>query len=281
MIYNGEQTIYNIRLQNYINFNLDFEPLVNTTLNEKFNILPRYKFNDGKKRYPTMNTLVIGIDKHNPLYANNKLKLKRGQHRPTDAALFNHVPFYLRPLNEVYLYPPNIERYRLRTILTIDGVDHLCFWGYFTDNFYYKNDIVKFRNVERDYVDIQRYKTSNPDILNPKPLEEPDFTKKSTNTYLAHLVKIYTFFSDNELKEINNAIDILYPNYENKLITEVGVCSSLQIQLKDKEGKFYNESIWCQMAYFIDTTFDVVKSLEKDKFLDFYIEIGGMEILEE
>ena len=98
-VYNSTRTIYNLKLQTCMMFGLPYHPLPNTTLNEKFNIYPYNEIdcNYENQNYPRVNGIVIGIG-GNEVVNSDILDLKLGKHSPVDAALFEHIPFVIRPI---------------------------------------------------------------------------------------------------------------------------------------------------------------------------------------
>ena len=269
MVFNGDKSIYSSRLQNYMSLGLDYNPLPNTTLNEKFVINTRYDFNDNIKRYPTINVITIGTD-FNPLdITANVFNLKTSPHRPTDASLFNHVPFYLRKLSDVNSFPPS-DRYVLRKKIVINDITYLACYGYLIDDIVYKGDVTKYANVDTDYVNISKVDTNTGQYLNPVPRDNIDLDKQP-DYYLGTFFKMFFFFNEDELKEIFNAFTVLYPNETLKRITEIGVASSIYVE-------DINEIVWCGIEYFIDIDYNIEDAI-KETFLEFYIEVGNSEVI--
>jgi len=195
MIYNGERTMYNVRLQNYL------------------------------------------------------------QHKPLDASLYNHIPFYLKKIAEANTNPPS-DKYVLRKNIIINGETYLACYGYLVEDIIYKDDIVEYDNIDSDYTTV-RSDNINLDSENDK--------------YLANFFKLFLFFNQNEINELLNVFDILYPN-KIKTIKEIGVCSS--IYLKD-----IKDVVWCTINYFLDSNIDINEAKKTKGYLDFYIEVGNSEVI--
>jgi len=266
-MFNAERTIYNIKIQNRMKCNLNYVPLLNTTLNEKFNINPNEDTDTIK--YPVLNLLTIGCGLINDIdNSNTRLNLKSSPHSPTDAALFKHVPFYLRPVSDFLTYPPS-DKLRLHNIIIIDGIEYNVYYGYSITNFESKDDIIKYDNIETSYVNISKYDLSSSDVLNPTPNVNINLINKK---YISDFVKIYTFFSLTEINDIINSFNILYPN-EPKYITEIGVCTSKELNVNNKILNYMT-----QVSYFLDVKQDLEQAIINQK-LDFYIEVGGMSIV--
>jgi len=269
MIFNGTKTMYSDRLKNYMSLGLHYEPLINTTLNETFVIKPRYDFNDDNIHYPKINVLVIGSDNNEPNKEINKFNLRTSPHSPLDASLFNHIPFYLRKVSEVDMYPPS-DRYVLRKNITINEELYLACYGYRMDDIVYKGDIVSFNSIDKDYVNITKIDTNDGRYLNPTPRERIELYK-APDYYLGTFFKLFFFFNKDELGEMLNSFKTLYPTNPINRITEMGICSS--IYLEDD-----NEVVWCGIEYFIDTDYNIQDAYDKS-YLEFYVEVGNSEVI--
>lgn len=267
-MFNAERTIYNIKIQNRMMCGLDYTPLEHTTLNEKFNIKPNEDY--PSIRYPLLNILTIGCgDYTNNTSGNDRLNLKSSPHKPINSSLFNHVPFYLRPVSDFNNYPPSVKL-RLHKKIFIGGVEYNAYYGYSISNFDSNDKILMYSNIESTYARISELDLKTVDILNPTPKYDVDLN--NSNTYISDFIKVYTFLSLTEIIDIIYAFNILYPD-EPKVITEIGVCTS-------KEDNSGTEVVnyMTQMAYLLDVKLDLNKALIKEK-MEFYIELGGMSML--
>lgn len=264
-MFSGKRTIYNLQLQNRMLCNLPYITQLNTTLNEHLNILNYIK--DETIKYPSINLITIGCGELNS--SDSVLKHNTTKHRVTNIKLMEHIPFYMRKIDEVELYPPSM-RLRLKKEIVIDDITYLAYFGYKVENYDYSDSIIKYDEIEAKNVQIEELDLTK--SLREETTDNTDLTNMEKNNYISDFVKIYTFFSKEELLEISNAMDILYPS-KSKVITEVGICTSKEYEL---EG--YTENIETQIAFFIDTEEDIEKNILNNK-LDFTFEIGGMEML--
>jgi hypothetical protein len=269
MVFNGNKSIYSVRLDNYRSLGLEYSPLINTTLNEKFVINARHNFEDNISRYPKINVLTIGTDFNTTNTEMSVFNLKTSPHSPLDASLFNHIPFYLKKLSEVDNYPPS-DKYVLRKHVVINDITYLACYGYYIEDIVYKGDVTKYANIDTDYANISKVETNDGKFLNPVPRDkialdqQPDF-------FLGSFFKIFFFFNEDELKNILDVFEILYENESLKRITELGICSS--IYLED-----INEVVWCTIEYFLDTDYDIEEAFN-ETYLEFYIEVGSSEVI--
>jgi len=265
-MFNAEKTIYSKKIENRVKCGLPYTPILNTTLNEKFVINPGV---DNKAiTYPTINLITIGSGLSSVNKASSRLNMVSSPHSAIDAALFNHIPFYLRPTTEAVTNPPS-DKLRLHKVILINGIEHNAYYGYKITNFEYNNDIVKYNNIEDEYVNISKFDIIGSDVLNPTPSTNINL---DTKVYISDFIKIYTFFSEGELNEIIFAFNLLYPN-ETPVITELAICTSKDIVINT-----INESVMVQVSYFIDLYKDLIEA-KVNKKLDFFIEIGDMEVV--
>jgi len=266
-MFNAERTAYSKMIENRAKTGTVYTPILNTTLNEKFNILPNE--DNSNISYPIINLLTIGSGLTNLNNQSTRLNLQTSPHTAIHAALFNHIPFYIRPVSEVVVNPPS-DKLRLHKVQTINNVDYNVYYGYKISNYEYKNELVKFNNIEDEFVNVSKYDLSANDVLNPIPNNNINLTNK---TYISDFIKIYTFFTLAEINEIINSFNFLFPNTD-PIITEIGVCSSKEKTLPDNTI----ENVMTQIAYFLDVKQDLTQAKIVEK-LDFYIELGDMEVI--
>lgn len=266
-MFNAERTIYSKKIQNRMKCGLDYNPILNTTLNEKFDIYPTDNVLD--IRYPTLNLITIGCGVTDNIdMTTTRLNMYSSPHTAIDAALFKHVPLYMRPLADVVNYPAS-DRLRLKKIMSFNGTDYLVYYGYSIANYEATDVITTYTGIENDYVSIAELAIAGDTVLNPIP--KPNINI-DTKKYISDFVKFYTFISEAELIEIKNAFSIMYPDI-TPVITEIGVCSSKETTL---DNNLVN--LQTQVNYFLDVNHNVDDALLKGK-LDFYIEVGDMEII--
>ena len=211
MTFNGLQTIYSIQLMNRMLIGKPYKPLPNTTLNELFGIEERTRKSD---IYPKINLITIGYNKNTITESTTKYKLLNNQHSATDAALFNHIPFYLRKESEINLYP--IPPYlRLRKKLIINNETYIAYYGKIITEFITKNDITLLKFINDDYAKITKLDTNTEDFLHPEPNVNLDL-RYGGNDFIGDFVKIYEFWDNEDIENIRHAMDVL--GVEEKVI---------------------------------------------------------------
>jgi len=269
MLFNGINTIYNIKLQNAKAIGVPYRVLDNTTLNEKFGI-EVVKTMDVLPEYPVVNLLTIGVAADDT--ATSRLNLTRSKHRPIDAALFNHLPFYLRPVSEVTNTPPSAKA-RLRKNIIIDGIEYLACYGYDLSGIDYKDDILIYSSLKEEYTNVSRLNTNDATFLNPTPVVTTGIDiANEENEYVTDFLKVEVFLTIDEVLEIKHAMDVLYGS--SILITELGICNSIIDVSEDGSEECYA----AQIAYFLDTNISIDDAITNEH-LRFHIDLGGMDIL--
>lgn len=243
-----------------------FKPLANTTLNEKFDhhpdILPL------KNEYPTINYFSIGVGGDERVSGINSYRYS--EHSAINGALFNHIPFLLKTLDDD-ISAEEQSRYRFKKKIVVDGIDYHAYYLKIIEtkkhaDFYYEI-------VSNNGHSLAMYNNNNEDILNPKPIDKQLHIDNTETKYITALYKLYFTLSKNEIDELLSVIKIL--KLDIRHITEIGVCSGIERVIDDKIV-----ATNVQMAYFLDVdillTLDLISN-EAKELIDLYIEIGGSE----
>lgn len=228
-----------------------------TTLNEKFNVLPR--------EYPAaavstpLSYLAIGrggLDMEVGADGNKYPAIL--QHKSTDCALFNHMPFALR-LPEDDLEPEYRNRYAMRVQVTINGV---IYWAYYLKR-------VDFSQADTDLL-IKRVLPDNggtqvtdwvPDESNLNPVPE-DLSESGANLlagYSAIASTIVTLPLDTyDINQIRNASKIITGETGRAIISEAAICTGTTklIQAPSQLGSFpFNEALGVMCAAYMQTLY--------------------------
>lgn len=268
MVFNGGQSINNIKLTNSMISGLDFVYNRNTTLNEKFKINADYNLSE-LEGYPKLSMITLGVG-GTSITDNNRLNLKDTEHSALDCALFEHIPFYMRKTESTELYPKSTN-YRLCDIIEYNGENYEVCYGYKVTDLLHSNDVVVFNSIEDTYVNMGKVDYNTNDYLSPVPKSDIELGN-TPSRYITDLLKIYVFFTNDELIELENVLSILYGD-TSKPITEIGVVTGHELEIDGVEvnvGSF--------ISYFLSSNISIPDSLDAG-FLDFNLEIGGMETI--
>lgn len=261
-----QRTIYNIKLNSALLANKHYTSLPNTTLNEKFNILTNNKTPKGK--YPIMKYFVIGIGGEEIIQDLDGYHISR--HQCTDAALFHHIPFALRELDND-LQPHERIEYRLRNKIEIKGKEYYAYWMKIADNIDYRPYIYKIilRNGTKTVSQLQ---TDTDKFLNPIPVKKPRSINETTTTSYALDKYIVSFFlSPFDVNELKRVYTILELDFNTK-INELGLCHGYDI---DIDGSL--ETIDTQISFHIDLNLEVTAEFNLRNSFKRDIVLGGSE----
>lgn len=247
-----------------------------STLNEKFGVIPNHHVGEGNRQ--TLNTFCIGNGAASTVVGvGNAKKLSTSRHRRRDMALFNHIPFSARPLDND-LTEAQRANYRLRKVIDLNGV-----W---TALYYLKrltpNDApptMEYRRISDDgEVTVSPYEF-DPGDLNPTPtdVDENELSCASGSslvTYGVTTIELLGF----DISEIINACMLLYGDADYANISEIGLCTSFDSVV---EGEFtsdllaqdYTEAAYVQLANHL--TSDVYKLTESTEDIIINVKIGA------
>lgn len=236
----------------------------NTTLNEKFSIEQGNEVPSGV--YPRLKYVGIGTGGLPGL--NQSPGYIYSDHSPMDAALFNQVPFVLRPLDND-LSSGERSKYRFRKTETINGKAYIAYYLKVIPNFSYDNSFFNITsNGSETFVTTKDM--NDPKLLNPIPTKR---TVNLDNFRQSNLVTKFLKFrfeiNPEELKELRNVFDILGRDYQ---LTEIGLFSGL-----DTSTGNGTEAICVQAMFFFGLNLDMTHSFNREKSLIKDIELGGSE----
>jgi hypothetical protein len=218
------RTVYGSYLQTCLKLKIPHIVLPFTTLNEKLGIQSGVVPPPGV--YPTVGYYVWGNKGHQGQIGADGIPLViAAQHRATDAALFNQLPFVLRPVSND-LTPVERAKYGLRREEVHNGVTHAAYRLKRID----KTSIVaemQYRSNTNGTITVTPF-VPTADNLNPTPVVIPEGGVTTlTGDYVIVSAQTDISLSAWEVAEMRNVAEIIYgdPNYA--IISEIGVCSGV------------------------------------------------------
>lgn len=264
-MYKVTKTIYATELAAAHLTNTEYAIHEDTTLNEKFNVL---NVGIDNKILPTVEYISIGLS---PTVIDASIDIEAYRHVPTNACLFYHVPFVLKPINEDLSFIEQ-SKYRLRSEVEINGSKYIAY--------YLKK--INLSNIERStlYVTtedggmlVDNFISTNISPLAPK-LQYKESIEEENIKYVVSSTQMNISFDVNELYEIRNACKIMYPDNPS-IIGEVGLCSGVEGILgnRTEAGKVQLNFV-AKTIINLDVTDDEVNTIDPKTLK---IEIGGME----
>lgn len=266
-----QRTLFMVDLDLHRQLNVAYTPITNTTLNEKFGVLPGE--NIPARTWPYLTGYVIGIG-GNPVIEGYQ-SYAFNEHTPMDGALFTHVPFIVRDYN-LDLTAEEKANYRMRVVETINNQQYVCYYmkkvtDYELNRVFYNiKTINDGKSVASPTLSVLDTNVSS--ILNPTPKNRSvSYQTRNDAEYMSKLAKIRFELTETELEEIKRGIEI--KGFQSSIITEIGLCTGVDIE--STEG--YTESIATQIAYHIPISFDLATEIVSGKTLTKQIELGGME----
>ena len=244
------RTVYSSYLQTCGLLKLPFELKANTTLNEKFNIQAGVA--PTADQMPALGYFAIGNGGHKYSTGAGGISVPEPvQHRATDAALFNHLPFVLRE-PELDLSPAQRGNYGLRKQVSYNGKSY---WAYYLKRF--TSDNVKAAmeyRVVNNGVTVASPFVPNASNLNPTP---PDLTTSGVNVvsgdYVASTAKFELNLAEDDVAELLHVAQVIYNDDAYAIISEIGLCTGVDkvVQAPGVSGNFnFTEVIAAQIATF-------------------------------
>lgn len=253
------RTVYSGFLQSCQLWGLPFEMKAYTTLNEKFNIMQGIA--PTNIEMPRMRYIALGRGGHTyQMDADGTPIPMPKQHKATDAAAFNHIPFVLREVtNDLTLAQRAL--YGLRREEVWNGVRYYAYYLRRLD----LNGIVPqmlFKTVDDAGNVVTTPFVPNSDNLNPQPQDlSPEGVNVLAGEYVTTSALISLTFTAADVKEILDAANILYGDRRKGLISEFllvsGVDKVTQVTSNAAQINF-NETICAQVCSFVASFYQLI-----------------------
>lgn len=249
------RTAYFSKLQSAMVRGGKYNFLEHTTLNEKFNV--QSKVYPPADQFPVLSFIALGRGGLKmSLGADGEADPEIMQHQSTDAALFNHMPFCLRLVDDD-LPTDRRDRYAMRQQLTIAGSVYWAYWLKRVDFSKADTDLF-FKYLLNGEVQVDPFVPSE-ENLSPKPI---DMSVAGTNLIKGKSVVASTIINlpldQFDINEIRNASKIIKGVTGKANVSEVAICtgSSKMIAVPGQAGQFmFNEAIGVQVATFIQALY--------------------------
>ena len=267
MIINSQRTIYGMGLQLAQLNGTPYKALLNTTLNEKFSILPTVSL--AEDTYPSIKYFAIGVGGDAIVTGVDNYSFSK--HKATDAALFEHIPFIMRTVDNDLLAVDR-EKYRFRKILNIAGVEYVCYYLKVID-FTEARQGFYIVSVNDGISTLSVFNTATDEFLNPVPRDPSKGMVDLENTkYVSSIANLKFSLYREELQEVSDNIDLLYGTDHTKNLTEIGICSGVDVLL---DG--YHEASVAQVIYHTEVDINTAGMLLEEGELVRVLEYGGSE----
>jgi hypothetical protein len=250
---NSTRTAWGAYLQTCLLQKLPFTMMPNSTLNEKFGIQAGVA--PASSVLPAQRYYCIGNGGHTITAGSDGIAAPSPiQHEATDAALYNHLPFIMRPVSSD-LSASQMAQYALRQVITYGGIAYAC---YFLRRIDYTGVAaqINLNTVSGGNTTTTPY-SANSSNLNPTA---PTVANGSVNVvsgdYLSAAAVVGLSFSAQDAAELVNCANIIYGDPRYAIISEIGMVSGVDdvVSVPATGGSFnMNEVICAQICSFIDT----------------------------
>lgn len=274
---NSIRTVYGSLLQTCVLLKLPFSLVDNTTLNEKFAIQAGVA--PSATELPAMRYFAIGNGGHKmSVGAGGIAKPEVIQHKGTDAALFNHLPFVLRE-EDNDLGPTDRALYGLRRVEVHNGKRYIAY--------YLKRLALTTVNAAMEYTAVQNGNSTVtafvPDSsnLNPTPsVLNTSGVNVVSGDYVAATAKVEIALSSTDVDELLNVAKVIYDDDSYAIISEIALCSGVDkvVQSAGVGNTVinFNEVIAAQVISHVSAFFPVKYS---NSGLSTLLDVGNSEAL--
>lgn len=229
---------------------IQFNMLPNTTLNEKFGILSGVAPAAGVM--PKANYFCIGNGGHALANGTGGVALVEDvQHLATDCALYSHLPFILRAINND-IPAATQANYALRKQITVGGVPY---YAYYLKRIPANSSVVNttLETVSNGTTTATPF-TPTAANLSPTP---PVINNTGVNVLASQYANVSTTiplsFTQQECSELLAAATIMYGDPSYAIISEIGICSGVDYPITLSSGVSFTEAIAVQICSFINT----------------------------
>lgn len=249
------RSIFGSYLQTCLLLGLPFAVQANSTLNEKFGVQPGIY--PDTTTVPRMRYYAIGNGGHSfTVGANGQTKPDPVQHLATDAALYNHLPFVLRTIDND-LTPTQQALYGLRRQETHGG---LQYFAYYLKRMDFTSVVPAMQNVAvADGTSTTTAFAPTSANLNPTP---PDLSSGGVNLltgdYASASAEVDLNFTSWDITEFLNVANVLYGDDGYAIVSEIALVSGVDkvVTSPAQTGTInFNEVIAAQVVSFVNTFF--------------------------
>lgn len=276
------RTVYGAHIQTcqYLGKPVNIKPF--TTLNEKHDITVQEVISETE--IPKIGYLAIGNKGHKFTINGDGVAIPSiVQHRATDAALYNQLPFILRETVSD-LTPAERAKYAHRKVITVNDVDYIAYYLKRIDTASVIPEL-NYRTVTTDpdtntTTVVTETFTPNSSNLSPvAPVIANDSVTETTGDYITATAKITFSLSETDVQEILNACNIIYGDEAYAMISEIGICSGVdRIYELTYNGvtSNYKEANFVQVTSFISTFISLPHSTDG---INSILDVGSTEPL--
>lgn len=269
-------TIYGSYLQTCQYLNRPFVVQESTTLNEKFQT--NHEVDLPANVIPSLGYLAIGIGGHRFTTGGDGVPLINSvMHQPTDAALYKHIPFVLRRLdNDLTALERN--KYRMRVLETYDNVTYAA---YYLKVFDLTNTIpqTELREINAGVITTTPFVPGVSNLNPVAPVLNSNQVIVTSGNNVAVTSKVPLVLTEWEVNEILAACTIKYGDDRYAYISEIGLVSGVD---KSVMGHFasadaaYTDVIAAQICAFVSASYALKYA---NQGVEALLDVGAIEPL--
>lgn len=204
-------------IQSRLFLGLPIDVIPNTTLNQKFGINPKTRITADEKYQAIY--FCIGDGGHDQSKTANQPAITVPvDHDPSDCALYHHMPFVLRPLNND-LTDTERSRYRLRRIENHGGVDYAA---YYARKMTYENTTrIVLESVNKGVSTVLPYDYTERNLSPVRPELPVRQVVTASNTKMKVSTGASIVFDEFDVREYRNVCKIIYGSARVSVISEM------------------------------------------------------------
>lgn len=247
------RTVYGAQLQTAQLLGQKYILKPNSTLNQKLNIHKELTFADTD--VPAMRYITIGNGGHKFIMGSNGIpKPEPIQHTPRHAALYNHLPFVLRRINND-LNPTDRLKYRLRRIETHNGIQYAAYYAKVLDLSTTLPEL-ELRTVVNNITNSSEFVPILQDLSPQPPAINSTGVLTTTGDYIAATARVPFIMSETDINEFKDACNIIFNDDSYAIISEIALCSGVDRAVTGNINGLvtgYTDAIGVQVTNFISS----------------------------
>ena len=277
------RTIFGAYLQTVQLMDLPYAPLPFSTLNQKFSINQNVVVPEAP--IPFLQYFAIGNGGHSMTIGANNITIPVPiQHSPTDAALYNQLPFVLRlPTND--LTPAQMSNYRLRTVVTYNGVQYIAYYlkklnlNSVAGGAVVNTPSTMYNTVANGTTTSTAFTPTDANLNPTPPTVTAGGAVSTTGNYVSATANVPVTMDAFDITEYLNVANIIYgsPNYA--IISEIALCSGLDYAttgIINGASASYTDAIAVQIMTFMSEFYPVQFT---NAGINLLVDIGAVEPL--
>lgn len=239
-------------LQTAQKLKLPYDFVDNSIMNKQLGILP----DELPTQIPWTQYVTIGIGGLGARYFDNNTRAEIWPmpHSVKDTGMYRQVPFVMRAVGED-LTSVEAQRFRLRTIETVDGVQYACYYARKLDTSV-TNARLEYRQIVDGQIISTPWEPSPSDQHPVPPVVNPGQVLETGDDYIAATAKSAFVFTPWDVTELVNVGKILFKSETSIILTELALCSGEDFEFR---GSFngvmrnYMEAVGVQINDFVST----------------------------